>query len=196
MTTHQLLVSTAESIVQLREESINQMAQLLDGIRGNGGRLFLIGCGGGAAHASHAAADFRKLCNIDAHCVTDNVAELTARINDDGWLNAYRDCIEGITARDAVMAISVGGGDKERDISANLVMACEHALKQGALVFAIVGRDGGAIGRIASVCVLIPCHDPEHVTFVTEGVQSVVLHALAAHPILALKKAKWEGVQP
>lgn len=196
MTTHDLLTATIRSIENLNPEAIDRMADALASVRNLGGRCFILGNGGGAGHASHAVCDFRKLCHIEAYCPTDNASELTARVNDDGWETAYLEWLRGsrVGHHDAVLAISVGGGSEHPPISANLVKAAWHARGRSAQVLVIVGRDGGRLAQIAHVTVLVPCDVPDLVTPVTEGVQSVVLHALAVHPRLAVNKAKWEGL--
>lgn len=196
MTTQDILAATVRSIQALDHQAIDRMADTLTAVRTAGGRLFLAGSGGGSAHASHGAADFRKLCGLEAYCVSDNVAELTARTNDDGWETAYLEWLRGSRIRpdDALLVVSVGGGSCHPPVSRNLVAAIDHAVKIGATVLAIVGRDGGHAMLYAHVTVLVPCDVPDLVTPVTEAVQSVVFHALAVHPRLAVQKAKWEGL--
>jgi D-sedoheptulose 7-phosphate isomerase len=196
MTTTDLLAATVRSIEALDPDQIDDTARILARVRTVGGRLFIAGSGGGAAHASHACADFRKLCGIEAYCVSDNAAELTARVNDDGWDSSYAKWLIGssLSGRDALMIISVGGGSADPPVSLNLVDAMELARGVGAAILAVVGRGGGYAGRVADVAVLIQCDRPEFVTPTTEAVQSVVLHALAVHPLLATQKAKWEGL--
>lgn len=200
MTTQDLLAATIRSIQALDPARINRMADALARVRAFGGRLFLLGNGGGHSHASHATCDFRKLCGIEAYCVGDNVSELTARVNDDGPETAAVNWLRGsqLQASDALLVVSVGGGSVEPPVSLNVVRAVEYAVAREADVLAIVGnarsRFGGYAGQQAYVTVLIPCDVPELVTPVTEGVQSVVLHALASHPLLQIQKAKWEGL--
>jgi len=197
MTTHDLLATTVQSIQALDSDQIDDTARIIARVAIQGGRLFLAGSGGGAAHASHAACDFRKLCGLEAYCVSDNAAELTARVNDDGWESSYANWLKGsrLNNRDALMVISVGGGSVCPVVSPNLVDAMDLARSVGAAILAVVGRGGGHAGRVADVAVLIPCDRPEFVTPVTEALQSVVLHALAVHPLLAVQKAKWEGIE-
>ena len=197
MTTTDLLATTVRSIQALDSDQIDDTAKILARVKINRGRLFLAGSGGGAAHASHATCDFRKLCGIEAYCVSDNAAELTARVNDDGWETSYANWLKGsrLDRHDALMVISVGGGSVCPPVSPNLVDAMDLARSVGAAILAVVGRGGGHAGRIADVAVLIWCGDFDVVTPVTEAVQSVVLHALAVHPLLAVQKAKWEGIQ-
>ena len=190
-TTFDLLAEMCRSLSRLDCEAIDRMAYVIR----HCARLFVIGSGGGAAHASHACCDFRKLCGVEAYCPSDNAAELTARVNDDGWDTAYSNWLaaSGLGARDAVLVVSVGGGDLERNISPNLCRAVDLARERGATVMAIVGRDGGRAGRHADHLVLIPCKRPEWTTPVVEAVQSAVLHALAVHPVLQVCLPKWEG---
>jgi D-sedoheptulose 7-phosphate isomerase len=197
MTTQDLLAATIRSIQALDHESIDRMARQLAGVRDIlMGRVFVLGNGGGAGHASHAVCDLRKLCQLDSYCPSDNASELTARVNDDGWESAYQEWLRGsrICENDALMVISVGGGSFHPPVSVNLVYAVDLAIERGAAVLAIVGRDGGHAKLYAHTTVLIPCDTPDLVTPVTEGVQAVVLHALAVHPVLATHKAKWEGL--
>lgn len=194
--TTDLLAATVRSIQALDHVAIDRMAQALANRRSLGGRVFILGNGGGAGHASHAVCDFRKLCQLEAYSPADNASELTARVNDDGWETAYLEWLRGsrVGQHDAVLAISVGGGSEKPPISSNLVKAAWHARGRSAQVLAIVGRDGGQLAQIAHVTVMIPCDAPGVVTFVVEGVQAVVLHSLAVHPVLTINKAKWEGL--
>ena len=194
MTTTDLLAATIRSIQALNPEAIDRMADALARVRNGGGRAFVIGNGGGAGHASHAVCDLRKLCNLEAYCPTDNASELTARVNDDDWPTTYLKWLQGsrFNSHDALLIISVGGGSLEPPVSENLVYAMDHANQLDAITLAIVGRDGGFTGKYSDVTVLIPCDTPELVTFVVEGVQAVILHALVSK--LAVKKAKWESV--
>lgn len=179
-------------------ETLDRMAEILRETRQQGGRLFCLGSGGGAAHASHAAADFRKLCGLEAYCPSDNVAELTARTNDEGWETCYVEWLRGsnLGPADVLLVISVGGGSVEPPVSLQLVRAIEHARTLDAGVLAIVGRDGGAARQRAHQTILIQCPDKNFTTPVTEGLQSVVLHALCSHERLQVGKAKWEGMTP
>jgi D-sedoheptulose 7-phosphate isomerase len=165
-------------------------------VRDGGGRLFVLGVGGSAGHASHAVNDFRKICGFEAYAPTDNVSELTARINDDGWDTAFAEWLRGsrLSARDAVLVFSVGGGDPERNVSVNLVRALDLATSIGAPVFGVVGRDGGHTARVAEACVVIPTADPARVTPHTEGLCAVVWHLLVSHPSLQVEATKWESV--
>src|SRR5262249_40638047 len=154
--------------------------------RERNGRLFILGVGGGAGHASHAVCDFRKICGIEAYAPTDNVSELTARINDDGWESSYVNWLRGshLTAADAVFVLSVGGGDAERNVSTNLVRALEYSKEIGAKISGVVGRDGGFTARVADTCILIPVSNPATVTPHTESFQALVWHLLVSHPRL------------
>lgn len=189
------LDKTERALRHLDTDAIDAMAQRLATLREFGGRLWLVGNGGGAGHCSHAAADFRKLCRIDAFCVSDNVPELTARSNDEGWDSSYIGYLSlSLRQGDALLVVSVGGGDSENHVSQNLVNAMDLAYEEGASVLAIIGRDGGYAAKAADCCVLIPVVDQKLVTPISEGLQSVVLHLLASHPVLKVAEAKWEGL--
>ncbi len=191
------LAETAEIAAELDAASVERLAVELAAIREGGGRLFVLGVGGSAAHASHAAADFRKLCGLEAYAPTDNVAELTARINDDGWDGALASWLEGsrLGALDAVLVFSVGGGSEERGVSVNLVRAIETARGAGTKVFGVVGRDGGYTRTVADESVLIPVVSDDRVTPHTEGMCAVVWHLLVSHPALQAATAKWESLR-
>lgn len=180
---------------QINLDSIERAVALLRSVRNDGGRLFLLGSGGGAGHASHATCDFRKLCNIESYCPTDNVSELTARINDDGWNSSLENYlrVSNIGPKDCLLVFSVGGGDESKNISANLVGAMKYAKSVGTRIVGIVGRDGGYTSKAADVCILIPMVDKESVTPQTEGMQAVVWHMLVSHPSLSQNVAKWES---
>lgn len=190
------LSESAQIIALLDPVAVEAVADELVAVRARGGRLFCIGSGGGAAHASHAVCDFRKIGGIEAYAPTDNVAELTARVNDDGWESSYSEWLRGsrLDGDDLLLVFSVGGGDAERGISANLVRAVEFARAVGARVAGIVGRDGGYTARVADACVVVPTVNPAAVTPHTEGMQSLLAHLLASHPRVAAEKAKWESV--
>lgn len=196
MTTQDVLSATIRSIQKLDCGTIDAMAETILRVKNVGGKLLIIGNGGGHGHASHAVCDFRKLCQVEAYCPSDNASELTARVNDDGWDTAYLEWLRGcrVGQHDAVLVISVGGGSEKPPVSTNIVKAINFAKGRSAAILAIVGRDGGHAAKKADVSVLIPCDAPELVTPVTESVQSLVLHALAVHPLLAINKAKWEGM--
>jgi D-sedoheptulose 7-phosphate isomerase len=176
---------------------VERMVDILTDLRASGGRLFILGVGGGAGHASHAVNDFRKICGIEAYTPTDNVSELTARINDDGWLTAFANWLRGsrISARDVVLVFSVGGGNVEKNISANLVEALKTAKSVGARIIGIVGRDGGYTRRAADACVVVPVVNSSHVTPHTEAFQAVVWHGLVSHPRLQANEMKWESAR-
>lgn len=189
------LAETAEIVRRLDRDAIGRVADLLAGVRARGGRLFLLGVGGSAANASHAVNDFRKLCGIEAYAPTDNVSELTARINDDGWAGVFVGWLQAsrLRAGDGVLIFSVGGGDAERNVSPNLVEAIRFAKAAGAAVAGIVGRDGGTTAREADACVVIPVVNAEAVTPHTEAFQAVVWHLLVSHPKLKSAPTKWES---
>jgi D-sedoheptulose 7-phosphate isomerase len=191
------LAEAAEILARLDASVLEDLALRLARLREQGGRLFVLGVGGSAANASHAVNDFRVLAGIEAYAPTDNVAELTARANDAGWESVFVEWlrVSKLSARDALLVLSVGGGDTLRGISANLVRAIEHARSAGASVLGIVGRDGGATARLADACVVIPTVNPQMVTPHTEAFQAVVWHLLVSHPALQLRKPKWEGVR-
>jgi D-sedoheptulose 7-phosphate isomerase len=194
---HQYIEETGRILTQINLEAIEQTVDLLVALRERGGRLFVVGVGGGAGHASHAVNDFRKICGIEAYTPTDNVSELTARINDDGWETSFASWLRGsrLSKRDMVFVFSVGGGDLERNISANLVRALEEAKRVGAEICGVVGRDGGYTGRVANVFVLIPVVNADTVTPHTEGLQSVVWHLIVSHPRLKTSEMKWESTR-
>ena len=189
------LDETGRIVGQLDPDSIERVATGLAEVRDAGGRLFVLGVGGSAAHAGHAVNDFRKLCGFETYAPTDNVSELTARVNDDGWESAYVEWLRGsrLGSDDAVLALSVGGGNVAKNLSANLVAAMDHARQMGARIFAIVGRDGGYAREIADACVVIPPLVPEHVTPHTEGLASVICHLLVSHPALQQSAPVWES---
>jgi D-sedoheptulose 7-phosphate isomerase len=173
------------------------MAASLAELRQRGGRLFVLGVGGGAGNASHAVNDFRKICGIEAYAPTDNVSELTARVNDDGWASVFASWlrVSRLGAGDAVLVFSVGGGDIERNVSPNLVRALQLARDVGACVLGVVGRDGGYVARVADVCVVVPTVNPAAVTPHTEAFQAVVWHLLVSHPSLQANEMKWESTR-
>lgn len=175
--------------------AVERLALLIASLRGGPGRLFVLGVGGSAANASHAVNDFRVLCGLEAYAPTDNVAELTARVNDDGWEGAYAAWLRAsrLGPHDVVLVFSVGGGDRERGVSANLVRALEYAREQGARVGGVVGRTGGATAAVAEACVVVPTVNTETVTAHTEALQAVVWHLLVTHPALQARSMKWES---
>ena len=192
------LDETAAIVRALDTDEIERLAGRLAEVRARQGRLFILGVGGSAAHAGHAVNDFRKLCGFEAYAPTDNVSELTARVNDEGWDGAFSAWLRGsrISARDAVLVFSVGGGSEERGISTNIVRAIGTARDAGAGVLGIVGRDGGTTRALADASVLVPPLFADRVTPHTEGLCAVVWHLLVSHPLLRRSAAKWESVTP
>jgi D-sedoheptulose 7-phosphate isomerase len=182
---------------QLDLEAVEKMAALLADLRARQGRLFLLGVGGSAANCSHAVNDFRKLCGIEAYAPTDNVSELTARTNDEGWASVFVEWLRTskLSAKDMIFVFSVGGGSLEKNISPNLVAALRHAREVGAQVVGIVGRDGGYTAKVADACLIIPTANPETVTPHTEAFQAVVWHLLVSHPALKAAPTKWESTK-
>ncbi|MDR3153636.1 MAG: SIS domain-containing protein [Deltaproteobacteria bacterium] len=187
------LAEAAGIVAGLSASDIEKAAALLAKVRGDGGRLFILGVGGSAGSASHAVNDFRKLCGFEAYCPTDNVSELTARTNDEGWETVFAEWLKGSRLRpeDGVLVFSVGGGDLERNVSANLVRALELAKGVGCRILGVVGRDGGHTAKVADVCVIIPTVNPAHVTPHTEAFHGVVWHLLVTHPALKVNPTKW-----
>ena len=182
----QFLDEAKRVIDGLDVQSIERMAALLEQTRERGGRLFILGVGGSAANASHAVNDFRKIAHIEAYAPTDNVSELTARVNDEGWETVFVNWLRGsrLTSRDMVFVFSVGGGDLERNVSPNLVRALQYAKEIGATVCGIVGRTGGYTAQVSDACVIVPTVNPETVTPHAEAFQAVVWHLLVSHPAL------------
>ncbi len=180
----------------INHSDVEQVVKSIASVRECGGRLFLAGSGGGAGHASHATCDFRKLCNLEAYCVTDNVSELTARTNDEGWDTAYSNWLlsSRINEKDGLLVFSVGGGSIEPPVSVNLVNAIQLANKVGAKVMGIVGRTGGFLRERATASVLIPTVNPKLVTPQAEGFQALIWHLIISHPLLSTSAAKWEGI--
>ncbi len=182
---------------QLNPSAIERTADLLLELRERSGRLFFLGVGGGAGHASHAVCDFRKIAQIEAYAPSDNVSELTARVNDDGWETCYANWLRGcrMNEADMVFVFSVGGGDARENISANLVRALEYAQEVRATICGVVGRDGGYTAQVADACVLIPVVNPSSITPHTESFQAMIWHLLVSHPKLKAAEMKWESVQ-
>jgi D-sedoheptulose 7-phosphate isomerase len=176
---------------------VEKMVAEIAAIREQGGRLFFIGVGGGAGHASHAVNDFRKIAGIESYTPTDNVSELTARINDDGWESAFVNWLKGsrLTAKDGIFVFSVGGGNAEKNVSVNIVSSLKYAKEIGAKVFGVVGRDGGYTAQVADACVVIPPVRSETVTPQTEAFQAVIWHLVVSHPTLQKYEMKWESVK-
>lgn len=177
--------------------AVEAMALGLAGVRAAGGRLFILGVGGSAGHASHAVNDFRKICGFEAYAPTDNVSELTARVNDDGWDTSFVEWLRGsrLRAGDGVLVFSVGGGNREKNVSVNLVRSLELAHEVRAKVFGIVGRDGGYTKQVADACLVIPTVASERTTPHTEGLCAVFWHLLVSHPALQQASTKWESVK-
>lgn len=175
------------------ERTIEQLLQL----RAKQGRLFIIGVGGGAGHASHAVCDFRKIAQIEAYSPSDNASELTARVNDEGWETCYSNWLRGsrLSPKDMLLVFSVGGGDREKNISANLVHALKYAKEVGAVICGVIGRDGGYTAKVADSCVLIPVVNSNTITPHTESFQALVWHLFVSHPKLKVAEMKWESVQ-
>lgn len=190
------LNNSCRIIDAIADANIEAVVTEIAATRARGGRLFLCGSGGGAGHASHAACDFRKLAHIEAYAVTDNVSELTARINDDGWDSSYEAWLRAsrLTGSDCLFVFSVGGGSIERGVSVNLVRAMRHAKDVGASIVGVAGRDGGALAELADACVIIPTIDESQVTPQTEGLQALVWHLMVSHPALEPAAGKWESL--
>jgi D-sedoheptulose 7-phosphate isomerase len=191
------LAEAAAIVERLDRTAVEAVAQHLLAARERGGRVFFLGVGGSAANASHAVNDFRKIADFEAYAPSDNVAELTARVNDDGWDTTYAAWLRGsrLSAQDLVFVLSVGGGDLERNVSPNLVKALEHARAVGATICGVVGRDGGFTAKVADACVIVPTVSPSTVTPHTEAFQGVVLHLLVSHPSLQRAQTKWESTR-
>ena len=192
----QFLNDTLSVLNQVNQDDIESVVKVLSAARDRGGRLFLAGSGGGAGHASHATCDFRKLCQFEAYCVTDNVSELTARTNDDGWDSSYSNWLRAsrVNEKDCLLVFSVGGGSIEPPVSVNLVNTIKLAKEVGSSVVGIVGRDGGALRQLADASILIPTIEPKFVTPQAEGLQALMWHLIVSHPSLAASEAKWEGL--
>lgn len=195
--TRDYLAEVASLANQLDPQSIDRMIAVLLATREQGGRVFFLGVGGGAGHASHAVNDFRKIAGLECYTPTDNVSELTARINDDGWETCYANWLRGshLCARDAVFVFSVGGGNEERHISMNLVASLNLARERGARILGVVGRDGGYTAELADACLIIPTVAAATVTPHTEEFQAVVWHLIVSHPLLRAHEMKWESSQ-
>jgi D-sedoheptulose 7-phosphate isomerase len=191
------LKEVGEIASRLDPSVIEQMMDVLQKVRACHGRVFFLGVGGGAGNANHAVNDFRKICGIEAYTPTDNVSELTARTNDNGWESVFRDWLatSRLNDKDAVFVLSVGGGNKEKNISANIVKALEYAKEQGAKVLGIVGRDGGYTAKVADACVVVPTVSADTVTAHTEAFQAVVWHLIVSHTRMKVAEMKWESVK-
>ena len=191
------LDETIQAVKQLDVDAIDRLASGLAAARDSGGRLFILGVGGSAGHASHAVNDFRKICAFESYTPTDNVSELTARINDDGWEGVLVEWLKTsrLNKNDALLIFSVGGGNVEKNVSVNLVRAIDEAKRRGARVFGIVGKDGGYTKKTADECVVIPVVSADRITPHTEGLCAVVWHLLVTHPALKVAQTKWESVR-
>jgi D-sedoheptulose 7-phosphate isomerase len=192
----EFLAHCTKVVEALDAEKLEQSARVIADVRARDGRLFVVGSGGGAGHASHATSDFRKICNIEAYAPYDNVSELTARVNDEGWETTLSNwlAVSKLSSRDGLLVFSVGGGSLEKNISMNLVNAMKAAKEKGASIVAIVGKDGGFAAQSADVAIVIPDVSADHVTPLVEGFQAVVWHFLVSHPLLQVNTAKWESV--
>ena len=194
--TQKYLNSALEIIQKLDQSAIDRMVKLLVDLRSKQGRLFILGVGGGAGHAGHAVCDFRKIAGIEAYAPSDNISELTARTNDEGWETTYAEWLRTsrLSSRDMLLIFSVGGGDLERNISPNLVRALQHAQEVKAKIIGIVGRDGGMTAKVADACVIVPIVDEKLITALTESFQAVIWHLIISHPQIQKASMKWEGV--
>lgn len=193
--TEKYIKEVAEITGMLDKNEIEKMADILSGLKSSGGRLFFLGVGGGAGNASHAVNDFRKIAGIESYSPTDNVSELTARINDDGWDTSYVNWLKGSRLKkdDCVFIFSVGGGNEEKNISVNLVNALKFARETGSKIIGVVGKDGGYTAKVADACVIIPTVNPETITPHTESFQGTVWHLLVTHPKVKTYEMKWES---
>ncbi len=191
------LAESVEILQRLDAAEVDRLVAGLAATRARGGRLFILGVGGSAGHASHAVNDFRKICGMEAYTPTDNVSELTARANDEGWETTFEAWLRGsrLSASDALLVFSVGGGDRERNVSVNLVRALELGRDVGASIYGVVGRDGGYTAKVADACVVIPPVFSERITPHTEGLCAVVWHMVVSHPMLAAQATKWESLR-
>jgi len=193
----QHLKETAEIVGKLNPADCDKCVAELRGVRERGGRLFILGVGGSAANASHAVNDFRKIAGIEVYAPTDNVSELTARTNDDGWASVFVEWLRGskLNAKDCVFVLSVGGGNLEKNVSPNLVSALQLAKQVGARVIGIVGKDGGYTAKVADACVIVPTVNPNNITPHSEAFQAVVWHLFVSHPELKINQTKWESTR-
>ena len=193
----QFVAEAAQVLKALDTAAIEHVARLLAECRAAGGRLFILGVGGSAANASHAVNDFRKICGMEAYAPTDNVSELTARTNDEGWAGVFEGWLKvsRLRAGDALLVLSVGGGNVEKNVSPNLVAAVRYAKSVGATVTGIVGRDGGYTAQQADACVIVPTVNATHVTPHAEAFQAMIWHLLVSHPALKAAETKWESVK-
>ena len=188
---------TLKAVREIDAAAIDAVAVGLGAARDAGGRLFILGVGGSAGHASHAVNDFRKICGFESYTPTDNVSELTARVNDEGWDTSFSEWLKvsRLSSKDSLLVFSVGGGNREKNVSMNLVLALELAKKVGAKIFGVVGKDGGTTKATADACVLIPTVHADRITPHTEGLAAVVWHLLVSHPALKRSATKWESTK-
>jgi D-sedoheptulose 7-phosphate isomerase len=193
----EFLAEVQQVTAQLNVDAIEKCADELARVRERGGRLFILGVGGSAGNASHAVNDFRKICGFEAYAPTDNVSELTARTNDEGWATIFAEWLKGsrLGAKDGLLIFSVGGGNVEKNVSPNLVNAIQLAKKVGASVIGLVGRDGGYTAKEATACVIVPTVNAAHVTPHSEAFQAVLWHLFVSHPKLKVAQTKWESTK-
>ena len=193
----EFLGEVSQVVAQLNVDAIEKAATELARVRERGGRLFILGVGGSAGNAGHAVNDFRKICGFEAYAPTDNVSELTARTNDEGWATIFAEWLKGsrLNANDGLLIFSVGGGNLEKNVSPNLVSAIQVAKKAGAAIIGIVGRDGGYTAKEATACVIVPTVNPTHVTPHSEAFQAVIWHVFVSHPKLKVAQTKWESTK-
>jgi D-sedoheptulose 7-phosphate isomerase len=191
------LQESIQILQQIDQKAIESSAVILANVRKRGGRLFILGVGGSAGHAGHAVNDFRKICDFEAYAPTDNVSELTARTNDDGWENTFADWLKGsrLRAEDGLLIFSVGGGNAEKNVSPNLVRALDLAKSVSASIVGIVGKDGGYTASCADACVVVPVVNPGRITPHTEGICAVIWHLLVSHPALKVAQTHWETIK-
>jgi D-sedoheptulose 7-phosphate isomerase len=195
--TEKYLAEATDILHKLDPKAIEKMVDVLDQTRQQGGRLFILGVGGSAANASHAVNDFRKIGGMEAYAPTDNVSELTARTNDEGWSSVFKGWLKvsHLKKQDAILVFSVGGGNLEKNVSPNLVEALQWAKEMGAKILGVVGRDGGYTAKVADACVIVPTVEADHITPHTEAIQMVIEHLLVSHPRLKLSQTKWESTK-
>jgi D-sedoheptulose 7-phosphate isomerase len=195
--TEKYFEESRQILAQMDASAIDRMVSELTNLRGRGGRLFILGSGGGAGHASHAVNDFRKITGIESYTPTDNVSELTARVNDDGWDTSYVNWLKvsRLSPKDMIFIFSVGGGNRDHQVSMNLVRCLEYAQEVGAAIIGVVGRDGGYTAQVANACVVVPTINPSTVTPHVESFQALVWHLLVSHPHLQAAEMKWESIK-
>ena len=194
---NQYLAEAKQIIDALDRSSVEQVIKVLKQVRDARGRLFILGIGGGAGHASHAVNDFRKIAGLEAYTPMDNISEFSARVNDDGWENVFAHwlAVSRLSRKDAVLVFSVGGGNEEKRVSVNLVEGLKYAKNAGAKILGIVGRDGGHTKKVAHACVVVPVVNADAVTPHTESFQAVIWHLIVSHPLFLKQKGKWESMR-